>query len=405
MNEIVSLGVILLLALLAGHLVQMLRLPEVTGYILAGVALGPSVLGWVSVENLQALGLFSEVALGLMLFSIGSVFEYRLLVRSGAKIFWLTLAHSALASILVAGGMLMMGQSWQVALLAAAIAAETAPASTLMVLRECHARGPLSDMLMSIIAVNNIGCIIVFSLVASAIDLTASWSGFGQLLPTLFDALFPLVWQLVGSVALGYLVGLMLAGWSTRVIENGEMLILLAGSILLCVGVARWLSLSALVASLAVGATMVNLSQRSKKLFDTLGGTDPPFYAIFFVIVGADLDVSSVADMGLLGLVYVAGRSAGKFLGAKVASKALNLDPIVQRYMGFAIMAHAGLAIGLLLSVEQRYPEYYPVLHTVVLSSVALFEMLGPISARFAIVGAGEARTRTAEAESIWAME
>ena len=150
---------------------------------------------------------------------------------------------------------------------------------------------------------------------------------------------------------------------------------------------------------------MVNLSQRSKKLFDTLGGTDPPFYAIFFVIVGADLDVSSVADMGMLGMVYVAGRAAGKFLGAKAASKALNLDPIVQRYMGFGIMAHAGLAIGLLLSVEQRYPEYYPVLHTVVLSSVALFEMLGPISARFAIVGAGEARTRTAEAESIWAME
>jgi Kef-type K+ transport system membrane component KefB len=123
MNEIISLGVILLLALLAGHLVQILRLPEVTGYILAGVALGPSVLGWVSVENLQALGVFSEVALGLILFSIGSVFEYRLLVRFGTRILWVTLIESAFASLLVATGMLLLGQSWQVALLAGAIAA------------------------------------------------------------------------------------------------------------------------------------------------------------------------------------------------------------------------------------------------------------------------------------------
>lgn len=405
MNEIVSLGVILLLALLAGHLVQILRLPEVTGYILAGVALGPSVLGWVSVENLQALGVFSEVALGLILFSIGSVFEYRMLMRFGNRILWLTLAESLLASVMVAGGMVLMGQSWPVALLAGAIAAETAPASTLMVIRECHGRGQLSEMLMGIIAVNNIGCIIVFSLVATLIDLTAGWSGVSQLLPTLFEAIFPLFWQLLGSVALGFLVGLMLAAWSTRVIESGEMLILLAGSILLCVGVARWLALSPLVASLAVGATMVNLSQRSKKLFDTLGGTDPPFYAIFFVIVGADLDVSSVADMGLLGVVYLAGRAGGKFLGARMASKALRLDMKVQRYLGFALMAHAGLAIGLLLSVEQRYPDYYPVLHTVVLSSVALFEMLGPISARFAIVGAGESKAVRSDSGSIWALE
>ena len=405
MNEIVSLGMILLLALLAGHLVQILRLPEVTGYILAGIVLGPSVLGWVSAENLQALGVFSEVALGLILFSIGSVFEYRLLLRFGLRVLWLTLAESALASFLVAAGMLMLGQSCQVSFLLGAIAIATAPPSTLMVLRECNARGPLSDTLLGIIAVNNICCIIAFSLVASAIDLTAGWSGFGELLPTLYQAIFPLFWQLLGSSALGFLVGLMLASWSKHVVETGEMLILLAGSILLCVGVARWFGLSPLVASLAVGATMVNLSRRSRKLFDTLGGTDPPFYAIFFVIVGADLDVSSVVDMGMLGVIYLTGRTAGKFLGARLGSKILNLDANVQRYLGYGLMAQAGLAIGLMLSVEQRYPEYYPVLHAVILSSVTLFEMFGPVSARFAIVKAGESNVRTVDSGSIWSLE
>ena len=405
MNEIVSLGMILLLALLAGHLVQILRLPEVTGYILAGIVLGPSVLGWVSAENLQALGVFSEVALGLILFAIGSVFEYRLLLRFGLRVLWLTLAESALASFLVAAGMLMLGQSWQVSFLLGAIAIATAPASTLMVLRECNARGPLSDTLLGIIAVNNICCIIAFSLVASAIDLTAGWSGFGELLPTLYQAIFPLFWQLLGSSALGFLVGLMLASWSKHVVETGEMLILLAGSILLCVGVARWLGLSPLVASLAVGATMVNLSRHSRKLFDTLGGTDPPFYAIFFVIVGADLDVSSVVDMGMLGVVYLTGRSVGKFLGARLGSRILNLDANVQRYLGYGLMAQAGLAIGLMLSVEQRYPEYYPVLHAVILSSVTLFEMFGPVSARFAIVKSGESNVRSVDSGSIWSLE
>lgn len=405
MNEIVSLGVILLLALLAGHLVQILRLPEVTGYILAGIALGPSVLGWVSAENLQALEVFSEVALGLILFSIGSVFEYRLLLRFGIRVLWLTIAESALASLFVFFGMLMLGQSWQIALLLGAIAIATAPASTLMVLRECNARGPLSDTLMGIIAVNNILCIIVFSLAASAIDLSAGWTGIDQLLPTLFQAIFPLFWQLLGSAALGFLVGLMLAAWSRHVVETGEMLILLAGSILLCVGAARWFGLSPLVASLAVGATMVNLSQSSRKLFDTLGGTDPPFYAIFFVIVGADLDISSVAEMGMLGVIYLLGRSAGKFLGARLGARLLNLDEKVRQYLGYGLLAQAGLAIGLMLSVEQRYPEYYPIMHAVILSSVTLFEMFGPVTARFAIVRAGESHDRSGDTGSIWSLE
>ena len=315
MNELASLGLILLLALLAGHLVQILRIPEVTGYILAGIALGPSALGWVSHENLQALGVLSEVALGLILFSIGSVFEYNLLLRFGRRILRLTLMESALAAVLVTGAMLALGQSWQLACLLGAISIATAPASTLMVIRECNGRGPLSDTLLGIIAINNICCIIAYSLVAAAIEMTAGWQGLGSLPTTIYESLFPLVWQLVGSVALGFMVGLMLAGWATQVKEGGEMLILLAGSILLCVGVSRMIDLEPLVASLAVGATMVNLSQRSRRLFHTLAGTDPPFYAIFFVIAGADLDLASVPEMGLLGVAYLSARAIGKFLG------------------------------------------------------------------------------------------
>ncbi len=391
MDELTSLGLILLLALLAGHLVRYAHVPEVTGYILAGVALGPSVLGWVSHENLAALQVLSEVALGLILFSIGSVFEYSLFRRAGRQILYLTLIESVLAAVLVTGGMLMLGQPWQVACLLGAVAIATAPASTLMVIREVDSRGPLTDNLLGIIAVNNLFCITAYSLVAAAIDLTEGLGG--AFLPTLYRSVFPFVWQLFGSVALGFLVGLMLAGWSRQVRETGEMLILLAGSILLCVGLSRLLDLSPLVASLAVGATMVNLAAQSRRLFGTLAGTDPPFYAIFFVIAGADLDVSLVPTMGAAGLLYIVARALGKFIGARVGAQWLRLEPAVRRYLGLALLAQAGLAVGLTLAIDDRFEAYAPQVSTVVLAAVVIYEMIGPVATRFALVRSGESAT------------
>ncbi len=394
MNELSSLGLILLLALMAGHLVKYFRVPEVTGYLLAGVALGPSMLGWVTQDNLVALSVLSEVALGLILFSIGSVFQFSMFRRYGRRIFYLTIAESLLAAVFVGLGIVALGQPWQVACLLGAVAIATAPASTLMVMRECNASGPLSDTLLGIIAVNNILCLVAYSVAAALIDLVGagvgSWSG-------VYAATFPLVWQLLGSVALGYLVGIMLAGWATQVTEHGELLILLAGSILLCVGVARIADLSPLVASLAVGATMVNLSRRSRGLFDALARTDPPFYAIFFVIAGADLDVSLVGSMGLLGVYYLVARAAGKFLGARYAAQRLKLEATVQRFLGLGLMAQAGLAVGLVLTIDRQFPEYAVVVNAVVLSSIVIYEIVGPISTRFAIEQAGEANPEEPE--------
>lgn len=394
MNELTSIGLILLLALMAGHLVKVLRIPEVTGYILVGVALGPSVLGWLSQDTLVSLGILSEVALGLILFSVGAVFEFSLFRRIGRQVLLVTLVESSVAGSLVTAGALWIGQSWPIALLLGAIATATAPASTLMVIRECDSAGPLTDSLLGIIAVNNLLCMCLFGLVAAGIDLMNGLPGLtaGEML---YRSAFWFLWQLVGSAALGYLVGLLLAGWSAHVTESGELLILLAGSILFCVGVSGALKLSPLVTSLAVGATMVNLSARSRHLFGTLSNTDPPFYAMFFVIAGAELDVTRVPSMGLLGLIYITGRAAGKFGGARLAAARLGLPPAIRDFLGFALQAQAGLAVGLTLAVNSRYPQFAPVVTTVVLASVAVFEMIGPASTRFALVRSGEAGAAT----------
>jgi Kef-type K+ transport system membrane component KefB len=125
-------------------------------------------------------------------------------------------------------------------------------------------------------------------------------------------------------------------------------------------------------------------------LFEALSSTDPPFYAIFFVIAGAELDTRLVPAMGALGFVYVIGRAGGKFAGARIAARRLGLDAKVQKYLGFALMAQAGLAIGLTFAVNARFTDFAPIVSTVVLASVAIYEMIGPISTRFALTRAGE---------------
>jgi Kef-type K+ transport system membrane component KefB len=397
MNELSSLGLILLLALGAGHLVKYVRIPEVSGYILAGVFLGPSMLGWVSSRNLAALEILSEVALGLILFSVGTVFEASRFRRVGLQVALLTLYESALAALLVTAGMLVLGVRWEAAFLLGAIAIATAPASTLMVIREVDSEGPLTDSLLAIIAINNIYCIIAYSLVASVIDLS---SGLGQsagFFTALYGALYPLIWQLVGSVALGFLIGLLLARWASAITETGETLILLGGSILFCVGVARVFDLSPLIASMAVGATMVNLSHRSQPLFETLAEADPPFYAIFFVLAGADLDLSLVSSLGLAGVVYLVGRAAGKFLGARYGARRLGMANSVQKYLGLTLLAQAGLAVGLTISAEHRFPDFAPAVTAIVLASVAIYEMFGPIMTRVALTRSGESRAHRPE--------
>ncbi|MBI2818382.1 MAG: cation:proton antiporter [Acidobacteria bacterium] len=390
MNELSSLGLILLLALLAGHLVKFLHIPEVSGYLLAGVALGPSALGWISHENLNTLSIFSEVTLGLILFSVGAVFEFSRLRNVGRQLFFLTLTESSLAATLVIIGVLLQGASWQVALLLGAISMETAVASTLMVMRESNASGPLTDTLLGVIATNNVLCLVIFSLFATVVELSGALRMNSAILQSLYRSIFPLLWQLGGSVALGYLVGILLASWASKVVEHGEVLILLVGCVLLTVGAAVVLDLSPLLSSLAVGATMVNLSARSRTLFAALSHTDPPLYAIFFVIAGADLYISLLSSIGVLGAIYIGCRAVGKFVGASIGSRVMGFGGRIPGLLGFAMLTQAGLAIGLTLSIQRRFPEFSPVISAVVLSSIIVFEMIGPIATRFAIVRSGE---------------
>jgi Kef-type K+ transport system membrane component KefB len=167
------------------------------------------------------------------------------------------------------------------------------------------------------------------------------------------------------------------------------------------VGVATALDLSPLVASLAVGATMANLSAKSRRLFDALSHTDPPLYVIFFVLAGADLNLALLPSLGALGAVYVLCRAGGKLGGSWLAARRVETSEPVRRLLGLSIFAQAGLAVGLVLVTRQRFPEFAPTVTTVVLGAVVVFEIAGPLSARFALDRSGESRPHEAEADTM----
>ena len=392
MNELSSVALILLVSLLAGHLVKFLRVPEVTGYILAGIVVGPSVLGWINDQNLTGLSILSEIALGLILFSIGSIFQIDRFRRISGSVLRITVADALLVAALITLGMIALGQSWELALLLGVVSMETAAASTMMVLRELNAEGEFTETLTGVIAVNNVLCLSTFLVLTTVLQMTGHLGEFAA--GSVYGLVYLFFWQLFGSAALGYLVGLLLAAWATKVAEHGETLILLIGCVLLCIGLALLLNLSPLVVSLALGATVANFSQNRGRLAQVQSRTDPPFYALFFVLAGAHLNLGMLKTLGMVGVAYVVLRAAGKLLGARLGARGTALPANIRSNIGYAMLAHAGLAIGLVLALATQFPEIGERLSTIVLAAILLYEIVGPIFARWTVLRMGESRAR-----------
>jgi Kef-type K+ transport system membrane component KefB len=388
-SEILSVGVILLCALAAGHLAQIIRLPEVSGYLLIGAVIGPAGLDLVSHQDREALQFLSEVALGLILFSIGLVFDMDAVRRIGRKAAAVTAAESWGAFVAVFAACTWLGVSVSAALLMATIAMETAPATTLMVLREYDARGPLTDVLTALLAFNNMLVLVTFGVVTMGISLATNTEA--RTIAQVYASLYGLVWGVIGSIALGAALGVVLQAWSRRANESGEVMILGIGMVLVAVGGARVLQLSPLFATLAMGATMVNASPRSDDFREALGKADPPLYAAFFVLAGAELQPSVLWTLGAVGVAYVIARAVGKTVGAWAAARRVGLPPTIRRYLGLCVLSSSSLAIGLTIQVRDQFPELAATVTGIVLAGVLVFEVIGPLATRSALVRAGEA--------------
>jgi Kef-type K+ transport system membrane component KefB len=390
-NEILSVGLILMAALLAGHLAQLIRVPEVTGYLLIGVTIGPATLDLISHEDIATLGFLSDVALGLILFNIGSIFEASHFRRLGPGVARVTAWEATLAFVLVCGVLRAGGLTWPLAILLGVVAMETAPATTLMVLNEYDARGPMTDRLKALVALNNMYVLVMFGVVSAGLTLVEV-SGQGWLSGA-YRAAHGLMWTTLGSVALGALIGLLMDFWAARAKESGEAMILSIGAVLIGVGASRWLGLSPLISTVALGATVVNASPQGGRLLQALGRADPPLYAAFFVLAGAELVPSSVLGLGLVGLGYTAARAVGKIAGARIGLRGQDVPPLVRQQIGYCLVSSSSLAVGLTIQIRSAFPAYAATVTGIVLAAVVVFEVVGPLLTRHALLVTGEAQT------------
>jgi Kef-type K+ transport system membrane component KefB len=392
MSNVIVVGFILVLALAGGLLVKLVRVPEVVGYFFVGLLMGPSFSEILTSDAVSTLEFFGEIALGLILFSIGIIFDFSNLRRAGRNTALLTLYVGLGTVLAVFLTLLLLTGSWQIALLLGAIAVEVSPIATVLVLREANSEGPLTETVYNIVALNNVVCLLAFGVATFVVRSFSNTGNVTGLFQVLAEEALLLIWSNVGSVALGIVLGYVLALWGSRVEEHGELLILTLGVLLITVGAAHWLGVSSPIASMALGATLINLAPRAKHLFDVLGKTDPPVYAIFFVLAGAHLQLSSLLLIGVSGLGYTLARIAGKMIGAWIGARRLGAPPVVQKYLGVTLVAHAGVAIGLALQSQTTFPMYAEIIATVILGSVLVNEIVGPVLTKIAISRAGEVR-------------
>jgi len=260
-----------------------------------------------------------------------------------------------------------------------------------MVLNEYDARGPLTERLKALVALNNMYVLLMFGAVSALVSLTQpstdAWWQIG------YRATHGLLWTTIGSAALGVLLGMGMDAWATRAKESGEAMILAIAAVLIAVGASRALGLSPLFATLTLGATLANASPHGDRLLGALGRVDPPLYAAFFVLAGAELDPGSVTGLGAAGVVYLLARTIGKVGGARFALRREPVSQAVRDQLGYCLVSSSSLAVGLTLQIRSAYPDYAATVTGIVLAAVVIFEVIGPLLTRRALFRTGEAKT------------
>ncbi len=404
----VTFGIAILLAggLLSAKLVQLVRLPSVTGFILAGLVLGPSGLGLITMETMgHRLDHFTQIALMLIAFGIGEHIELRRLGDVARDVGYISVIQALGAFVMVVAGVLvttwLLGdpalprQRLVLALLLGAVAVATAPAAILHVVRELGARGPLTATLMAVVAVDDGIAIIIFGMAMSAAHQLVGRD------VVLAHAVLASVYEIVFSLVIGVATGLVIDIVLHRLHRRGEMLTGGLALLLLCGETTRMLNLSPLLAGMMAGFVIINRAERDVRLFRALNAFEPPIYVLFFTLAGAHLDLAALRLAGWVGLVYFVARIVGKYGGTWLGGLLSGAPAMVRNSLGLALVPQAGVAIGLVFMIgsDPRLAAWTTVITPVVLAGVVLSELGGPLLVHLTLERAGETAQRQGHPE------
>ena len=387
MNTILNLGLILLLGLLAERLIQKIKLPTVTAFIIAGILLGPSLLNLINPQLIGSSGLISNIALGIIAFSLGESFLFSSFKEIGRPVIYISLIAALLPCILVTIGLyFLLEQPLYVAILFGAISSATAPAATLMVIREYKARGSLTNTLLGVVAIDDAWCLIVFSLsFAFSKDMLQ-----GEANPSWFKVIYPFIKEIIFVIILGSLTAFTCNFISRYIKLKSDLLIYILGFLLLNTGLALYFHLSLLLTNIIFGAVLVNISTTSFKFFDLIKSVDAPLYLVFFILAGANLEIALLQGVWIFGLAFIILRSSGKILGAYLGGYLSKAEHKIRKYLGWGLLPQAGVAIGLALIVKEEFPQVGNILFPTIIATTVFYEIAGPIFTRYALIASKE---------------
>lgn len=384
-NLLCYLAIALMLALLSSKVVKLVKLPNVTGYLAVGLLAGPYCLNLIPIDIVDSLSIIPEVALGFIAFSIGAEFRVSYLKKVGKAPIIIAIAESVGAVLVVDLVLIITGNDVPFSLCLGAIAAATAPAATLMVVRQYKAKGEVTDTLMAVVALDDAVALICFGLstaIAKSIE-----NGAGE--SVVMTILSP-VFEIIGALALGIGVGMifrLLVKWFSG---RGNRLGITYALVFVCCGVGDMLGLSSLLVCMMMGAIFANTSSESDKVFEQTDRITPPIFMLFFFLSGAALDLSIIPQVGIIGVVYVVFRVVGKMLGAYLGGRMSHASANVRKYLGFTLVPQAGVAIGLATTAMSVVPDYGPRIRTIILCGTVIYELTGPVITKLALKKAGE---------------
>ena len=393
-DTLAIIGLVIVAAYLGSRAVQRLGIPQVVGFILAGVLLGTSFLNVVPLPLAHELGFITEIALGLIGFDMGSHLRWGEIRRLGRSILVILLTQGVGTFLLVAAGVYVLTGQVAVSPIFGALASATAPAATVDVLAEYRAEGPLTTTLLAVVGLDDALSLLLFSFASAIADSLLAHTGSVSLVQLIE---LPII-EIGGALLLGLAVGLPFQ-WGLNHLKKGHAVCgLIVGTVILVAGLAKSLGVSLILAEMTMGIIIVNLkSDNSQYAHCVVERVGPLAYILFFVLVGARLQVSLLPRMGLLGLVYLLLRIGGKFGGAWLGGWLSKAPRAVRDNLGLGLLSQAGVAIGLALSIANRFDAYGEagtVLGQTVLNVITattfVVQMVGPILVKVAITRAGK---------------
>ena len=393
-----AIGVMITVGLLGGVLSNKIKFPRITGYIIVGILLSPSVLNLISPATIAKLDIITHIALGIIAYLIGASLRMESIRKLGRGIVWITPFQSLGAwlvgtlviafvtpLILSTPGATFMSNYLPMALVIGAMAAATAPAAVMAIIREYKARGPFTTTLLAVVALDDAIAVIAFAIAIGIAQPLVSGSG-GV---SLYQMLAVPGLEIAKSIGIGTALGFLLVYLNKLIRTRALLLSAVLGIVLLCTGLANFLGVSIIMANMTIGFIVANRVADSEPIA-VMEGIEEVVFAIFFVFSGMHFDAGIMRTAGILALLIVATRFTGKYVGTRIGATISHAPAVIKKYLGLALLPKAGVTLGLALLAQRTFPILGDLIFNGVLASVIINELVAPPLTKYAITKSGE---------------